>query len=90
MKNLKSTIISTTAIASLTASSLTLAIGIETVLPEIQSDSAVSVTSNKDQYGPTTILDHVKRTLEKSNTEINVDSNTISVLEDIKNIRDVL
>ncbi len=90
MKNLKSVMISATAIASLTASSFALADGFETVLPKMESDSTVSITSNQEQYGPTTILDHVKITMEQSNTDISIDSDLVSVLENFQNIRDVL
>lgn len=90
MKNLKKTIISVTAIASLTASSFALADGFETVLPKIESDSVVSVTSNQEQYGPVTILDYVKITLERTSTDANINSDSVSILDDFRNVRDVL
>lgn len=90
MKNLKSVMISATAIASLTASSFALADGFETVLPKIESDSVVSVTSNQEQYGPVTILDYVKITLERTSTDANINSDSVSILDDFRNVRDVL
>ena len=92
MKNLKSAIITATAIASLTASSFALADGFETVLPKMESDSTASVNSSQNQYGPVTIADYVKLTMEQSRTDVNADSNSnsVSVLEDFRNIRNVL
>ena len=92
MKNLKSTMISATAIASLTVSSFALADSIQSVLPEINYDSSVSVNSSQNQYGPVTISDYIYLAMEKSRTDINVgsNSNSVSVLEDFRNIRDVL
>ena len=92
MKNLKSTIISATAIASLTVSSFALADSIQSVLPEIKYDSSASVKSSQNQYSPVTISDYINLAMEQSRTDIHAGSKSksVSVLEDFRNIRDVL
>lgn len=90
MKNFKTAIF----VTALATTSYASADGIETVLPKYESTAAVSLTANQAKFGPVTILDHVRIEQAKARAEVsvdvNVDANSVSVIEDTQSIKDVL
>jgi len=86
MKNMTNVISAMTVVIGLAASASISADSINSVIPQVESNGV----SSQSQFAPITIQDVIERAQAESVADVRVNSESVSVVNEVKSIEDIL